>query len=240
MTKPNGKTRRVNPRRGLVLTALLATLLVLAACRGSSSTSPPTPADTAGTAAGQATGTSGTTATPASGQPVTAADRAAVSQAWSQLQSYRVEGMITASGAPRTEIVIEAAPPAKKRVTVNEENDSIESIVIDDVTYVKLEGTWFQVPLGQVIPEVLPWQPDEMIAGIGESDTEATVAGGETVDGVECDVWSVETRAEGVTGKLWVGRADRLPRKMTVERQDDVITATFTGFNSEIDIQPPM
>jgi len=68
-----------------------------------------------------------------------------------------------------------------------------------------------------------------------------TKTGSETLDGVECEVWSVKDQQwPNPVHTIWIGAADRLPRKYVEYNQNKAVgTVTYSDYGQPMPIEVP-
>jgi len=93
--------------------------------------------------------------------------------------------------------------------------------------------------MGENVAVRMPLQTDQQADAAAQSDfvdQDAAITGSDTVDGVEC--WVYSTTAGGATHKVWVGKKDGLPRQ--TESEEGVAKFQYSRINkikdSEFDL----
>ena len=74
-----------------------------------------------------------------------------------------------------------------------------------------------------------------------EREAVITMTGSETLNGVECEVWSIKDQQwPNSLHTIWIGVADRLPRKYVEYNQNTVAgTVTFSDYGQPMPIEVP-
>jgi hypothetical protein len=154
------------------------------------------------------------------------------------LDSYRLRLMsrVQDEGAPEPfEMIMTMEwvrePPASRTVMSDSDgNVMMEMITIGDITWMKMGDTWMQMPPEQAEPEQ-EFDAEDILADL-DMETDMTLVGEETVNGVHCKHYTVDTefsiplpRPEGadelpglaeritghVQGEVWVADQRGLP-----------------------------
>lgn len=248
--------------RSAILIVLLA--LILAACGGSSGTpaapastntasDTPTPIETtqAQTTAPAAEETATEASTPASqGTPGDVPpELLKMAESLAKAERYRmtIVGKDAETEELISEFVIEVVRPDKVRMKMSIDGSVTETIGIGDTTYIKVGDTWQVSPQPYLPGDLAAPDPEESleqtIGQLTDPGTTVTLAGTETVDGVECNVWDVVMTSEQGTyeSRFWVGKDDGLMRKAVANEDEDLVTeTTVTYLGSDFDIEPPV
>jgi len=257
-------SRRHRPLRFLVF-GLLAGSLALAACGGSatdSETPAPTASDAPVTVAAASPTAEPTTAaetptpesTPEATESPTEAPATGTAAAevlaptfaaWEQVESLRMKMTMPGSDASgeTLQMVMEMVRPDRMRVSMETAEGTFEMIIIGDVTYMNLGGTWTELPGPQDLSTYGALSPDEPIDEVSAPDVTVVQSGTETIDGVTCTVWDLtipDEEAGTMTGRIWVGADDNLPRRMVFETPEGPMTVEYSGYNEDITIEPPI
>jgi hypothetical protein len=235
---------------GRAFTAFVAIplFLGLAACSSgddNTDTPPaPTQASTASTGGGGGTGGAGTqaTATPVrtGTTPTTgggggggSSEVAAVATAYAGVRSYRATVVVEAPGAPAQQIQSEIVLPDRFHITVA---GGLELIIIGGDTYTKLGTTWSR----QSIPGTTSLFDPRTIAQAVQSFTAAgaTRGGTTTVGSVNCTLYTFTTAAG--SQEVCVGSNNLPVRIVSTATGGAKTTVTFSDFNANITISPPI
>ena len=250
------------PRISLIGLAL-AGALALGACSGSSSSpdgtqSAATVTRNAATAtvgsratatiAGRATATATPRATAAasatvSGSSVTTSDLQAVSQAWSKVERYRATTTLYGSdGAAQYTTTMEVVSPDRQHITLEQNEQRLEWIVIGDTGYANVGGSWIEVPI-EGVRDALPFDPQDtlgILTTLPDRQADVTRVGEDTIDGVVTVVWEVSSPNTTTTTRIWVGQTDNLPRKLETDSGAGRLETRIADFNGDITIEPPV
>ena len=260
------RSGRHRPLRALSV-GLLAWSLVLGACGGSAADSE-TPAPTASDAPATVTASSPTAApttaaetpTPESTPEAEATESpteapsagtaatdvlAPTFAAWEQVKTLRMKMTMPSAAAPgeTQQMILEMVRPDRMRVTMETAEGTFEMIIIGDVSYMNLGGTWMQLPGPQDLSTYGALSPDDPVDEVSAPDVTVVQSGTETIDGVACTVWDVtipDEEAGTITGRMWVGADDNLPRRLVFETPDGPMTVEYSGYNEDITIEPPI
>jgi len=235
--------------------ALLAALLLLAACGGEAtpeSANAPAPAATSAPAASAAQ-----PAAPAAAAPASAAlpddPKAAILQALRrQLTAgpYRSTTTITVGGAPQT-VTGEVIPPDRMQVSMDLGSMKMEMIYIGDKVWSRQgDGAWqssdqMGAAAGGLVDE-------SMIADTEQTITEAALVGPEQVDGVDTLVYAFTTDLSKSTltpmesivhSKVWIATATGLVVRQEIEdtsAESPSKTVQVVEYDPSITIEPPV
>jgi len=92
---------------------------------------------------------------------------------------------------------------------------------------------YFSADQGRIIPPFFFYA--------NEQEAVITKTGSETLDGVECEVWNVKDRQWSRSlHTVWIGAADRLPRKYVEYGQDSLLgTVTYSDYGQHMEIEVP-
>lgn len=226
------RTRR---RAGVVATLLLSGSLVLGACGGSSNAPPSSATQTPAPTVTQAA------ATPTvAGEPVSSSDFTAVASAWNQVTSYRMAATSEDPLNPENTftMTLEVALPDRQRIVIG---DTYEAIIVGDTMYLKTGETWMESEVDEnMVGSMIPYNLEESLEQASAADVNAGKTGTETLDGVECDVWSIALGQSTLT--FWVATTDHLPRKLVISdaaTATTVMEATITDYNADLAIEAP-
>jgi len=239
--------------------ALLAALLLLAACGGEAtpeSANAPAPAATSAPAVSAAQ-PAAQPAAPAAAAPASAAlpddPKAAILQALRrQLTAgpYRSTTTITVGGAPQT-VTGEVIPPDRMHVIMDLGDMKMEMIYIGDKTWSKQgDGPWqssdqMGAAAGGLVDE-------SMIADTEQTITEAALVGPEQVDGVDTLVYAFTTDLSKSTltpmesivhSKVWIATATGLVVRQEIEdtsAESPSKTVQVVEYDPSITIEPPV
>ena len=194
------------------------------------------------TAAATTTTESGADATPsADGEAVGEDDLKLVADAWNNVTSVRANVALTAPEIGVTEAVVEIVPPDSQRVTATIQGQEVEFVNVAGDVYINVGGQWTHLTGELGVPNDLlsDNNPADAVTQLQKQLADgATATKGEitTIDGVECQEWTITTSES--SGTLCVGVDDHLPHRF--ESADGSATITFYDWNADITIEPPL
>ncbi len=123
-----------------------------------------------------------------------------------------------------------------------------ETIAVGSNTYMKLPtGKWQKVPMD--INQFVSAFRDPKIIDEMRKDADVKFIGDDTVDGMPMKVYQYTVKNPlgsnmTTTSKTWIAASDKLPRKMEVESEIEgkpsKTLITYSDYNSDIKIEPPM
>jgi hypothetical protein len=157
--------------------------------------------------------------------------------AWEAARSYRLKIVGTRNGAPFS-LLQEVVKPDFDRVQVKIGDDQREVVRIGRTTYMSANGQWRKFPDPAPNPYLV--DPTEIVDDFGaaaEVGGRLSRGGVSTVEGVECQEWTLPVNAQSTGGTLCVGLADNLPRRLVLS--DNSLTFTFWDWNGNIAIEAP-
>jgi hypothetical protein len=160
-----------------------------------------------------------------------------MSQAWEGARSYRLRIAGTRNGAP-FDLLQEVVKPDFDRVQVKMGEELREVVRIGRTTYMSANGQWRKFP--DPAPNPFLVDPAEIVEDFGaaaKAGGRLTRGGVSTVEGAECQEWTLPANPQSAGGTLCVGLADNLPRRLVVS--DNSMTFTFWDWNANIPIEAP-
>jgi hypothetical protein len=195
-----------------------------------------------------------TAATPA---PAAAGDaRSAlgdVFRGWSGVKSFRarVDAALTPGATPQPAMQMEVLLPDRMRGTVNAGGQTLEMVMIGGTAYIKLPtGQWMRSP-GQIPVDFTGLDPKRFESDFQRDVTNVRLVGPDVVEGTPTLAYTYDfvpstPTKPGVkpgpqTAKLWVGVADRLPRRFEVAGGPTAgtVTVTYYDYGAPITIDAP-
>lgn len=230
----------------LKLCALLLFCISLAACSRTETTG-------ANTSATSSSSTSSAPSAP-TGEPRETLVKAVNAQLGAK--SYRAQMVSSSSNGTNSTIEMEFVAPDRfhltNQSTVNGQNMRQETIIVGSNTYMKMgAGSWqkFPVNMGEMIAQFRnPKMVEELSKG-----AETKFIGPDMVDGSPTWVYQYtinDPQGKGLksTSKTWIGVTDSLPRKTESEGEMNIMgravntktSITYTDYNADIKIEPPM
>ena len=157
--------------------------------------------------------------------------------AWEAARSYRLRIIGTRNGAPFN-LQQEVVKPDFDRVQVKIGDDQREVVRIGRTTYMSTNGQWRKFPDPAPNPYLV--DPTEIVDDFGAAAKvggRLSRGGVSTVEGVECQEWTLPANDQSAGGTLCVGLADNLPRRLVIS--DNSMTFTFWDWNGNIAIEAP-
>ena len=157
--------------------------------------------------------------------------------AWEAARSYRLRIVGTRNGAPFN-LVQEVVKPDFDRVQVKIGDEQREVVRIGQTTYMSSNGQWRKFPDPAPNPYLV--DPTEIVDDFGaaaKTGGRLTRGGVATVEGAECQEWTLPANPQSAGGTLCVGLADNLPRRLILS--DKSMTFTFWDWNGNIPIEAP-
>ena len=172
-------------------------------------------------------------------------------------KSYRAQMVSASSSGTNSTTVIEFVAPDRFHMTQNVDvpghgPTKRETIIVGKDTWMKTgDASWqkFPIDIGQMITQ---FRDPKMLDELAKS-TEVKYDGPDTLDGAPALVY--EYTLNGALGqdvkgtsKTWIGVTDSLPRKTESEGEINFMgkplktktTVTFSDYNADIKIAPPM
>lgn len=157
--------------------------------------------------------------------------------AWEGVRSYRLRILGTRNGAP-FDLTQEVVRPDFDHVQVKVGDERREVVRIGRSTYIWANGQWRKFP--DPTPNPFLVDPTEVV----DDFSNASKVGGRltrgslsTVEGAQCQEWTLPSNSQSIGGSLCVGIADNLPRRLVLS--DGSVTFTFWDWNATIAIEAP-
>ncbi len=231
---------------------LLLIALAASACSATPAAAPQPPPPTAAPAAPAtvaATSTAAPTVAPSPAATKAAAPTAAANpldaltrifRGWAGVKTFRAKIVVTPKTGASTETDLEVVMPDRFHV----KTPQLEAIVIGQTYYVKLVNQWQKIALPQGI-DLNFADIKKLEAELGAS-TDVKLIGPEVLDGTPTLVYqytaTITTPALlTTTSKVWVAVSDQLPRRMeSVAQNGTTTTVTYSDYNANITIEPPI
>jgi hypothetical protein len=157
--------------------------------------------------------------------------------AWEAARSYRLKIAGTRNGAP-FDLLQEVVKPDFDRVQVKVGEDRREVVRIGRTTYMSSNGQWRKFPDPAPNPYLV--DPTEIVDDFGAAAKvggRLNRGGVSTVEGAQCQEWTLPANAQSAGGTLCVGLSDNLPRRLVLS--DNSMTFTFWDWNANIAIEAP-
>jgi hypothetical protein len=242
---------------------LCALSIAAASCAGKSA---PTDGATTGgnaTGGGNTTGGATTATAPANpSNPVAASTnpRAELTRAMrAQLdaRSYRARMVSSSSNSTESTLALEFVAPDRFHMTRQSKlpgkgDSTQEIIVVGNDTFMKMgEGAWRKMPMN--MGELITQFRDPKVLEQLTKDADIKFLGPDLLDGSPTLVYQYTLTGElgkdiKNTAKTWIGATDSLPRKTESEGDFNFAgtsvhtktTVTYSDFNADIKIEPPM
>ncbi|MPZ50308.1 MAG: hypothetical protein GEU75_13590 [Dehalococcoidia bacterium] len=231
----------LRPTLFAILTAPLL-LLFLVACGGDddNNVTSPTPAGS-GSVPPAATSPAGGSGAPAGATPTPAganAEITAIVSAFSSVRSVRAEVLIETTGAPNQAMTIEAVLPDKYHITTSAAGTAdaaFELILIGADSYIKVGPTWTKQSLPGQASALFDFRTiSTSVEALQASGV--TKAGTANVGGKTCQLYTVTS----ASGSQEICVADNLPLRIVSQSGGVKTTLTFSDFNANINIVPPI
>ncbi len=180
-----------------------------------------------------------------------------------QVKSFRAHIETEMLGINVTDAEYDCEPFLAHYVETNERlNRRVERIDTSRLRYIRnADSSW--IPVNDIVPESVCGRIRDGGQSIGqqrlftadqgriippfffyanEQGAVITRSGTETLDGVDCEVWSVKDQQwPNSLHTIWIGAADRLPRKYVEYNNQDkpVGTVTYSGYGQHVAIEVP-
>lgn len=153
-------------------------------------------------------------------------DLAAMGKAMSDAKSFRMTTV--ASGS---EVTMEIECPNKVHTTTKTGSTTMEVVVIDTTTYMKMGDKWMKSPAPGAAPTVCTTPQSFGGATTGGASPEITKGESTTVNGVACQQWTIGVAAASST--ICIG-TDNYP----VQIKTGAATVTYSDWN-KVQVQEP-
>jgi hypothetical protein len=215
-------------------------------------TAPPT-ATTAPAPPTAAPAAATTAATPAAAAGDARSVLADVFRGWTGVKSFRarVDAAVAPGATPQTAMQMEVLLPDRMRGTVNAGGQTIEMLMIGGTAYMKLPtGQWMRAP-GNIPVDFTGLDPHRFESDFQRDVTNVRLVGPDVVDGTPTLAYTYEftptaptkpaIKPAPQTARIWVGVADRLPRRFEVGGgpTGGTVTVTYYDYGAPITIDTP-
>jgi outer membrane lipoprotein-sorting protein len=165
------------------------------------------------------------------------------------VKSFRakIAGKLAQPGAPSTNMEMEVVLPDRIRGKMGMSGQTMELVMVAGTTYVKVGAApWIKAP-SNVPVDLNVLDPKRYDTA---SVSNVKLVGPEVVDGTPTLAYTYEIASPAVppaktstlvNAKMWVGVADKLPRKLEMTSPDgSVTTVTYGDYNAPITIEAPV
>ena len=197
-----------------------------------------------------------TAANPTAGGANPRAALSAAVKAQLEAKSFRAQMQSSTSSGTTSAMVVEYVAPDRFHMTQDAQlpgRGSVkqEFIIVGKDTWLKMgAGAWqkFPVDVGQIVAQFRDPKVLEQLA----QNADIKFVGADTLDGAPALVYEYTLTGELAkniksTSKTWIGATDNLPRKIETEGElqstgqplKTKTTIIYTGYNSDIKIEPP-
>jgi hypothetical protein len=171
---------------------------------------------------------------------------------WTGVKTFRarITGSLPGSGAAQTNLQMEVVLPDRVRGTVAAGGANMEMIMAGGSTYMKMPtGQWIKAPGAPI--DFGTMDPKRYENDFRGSVSNVSLVGPEVVDGTPTLVYQYDVaepaapagaKVGPMHAKVWVGVADRLPRKLEVSGGPGggTTTITYYDYNAPITIEAPI
>ena len=184
------------------------------------------------------------------------AELSAAVKAQLEAKSFRADMQASTSNGTNSTMVVEYVAPDRFHMTQDAQlpgRGSVkqEFIIVGKDTWLKMgDGAWqkFPVDVGQIVAQFRNPKVLDQLA----QNADIRFVGTDTLDGTPALVYEYTLTGELAkeiksTAKTWIGATDNLPRKIETEGELQSMgkpvktktTIIYTGYNSDIKIEPP-
>jgi len=171
-----------------------------------------------------------------------------VIRGWAGVKTFRarIDAPLTPGSTPQTAMQMDVVLPDRMRGTVNVGGQSMEMLFIGESIHMKLPtGQWMKAP--GVPMDFSGLDPKRFETNFQREASNVRLTGPDVVDGTPTLVYAYDIAASPANktgpqaGRIWIGVADRLPRRVEVAGGPGVgtLTITYYDYGAPITIEPP-